>query len=76
MPTDTKTEPAHYRDCPVPAVVVVDAWRLDFYLGQVVKYIQRRGTKPGESELDDLRKARWYLNYRIAQLEKEQPANG
>lgn len=39
------------------------------YLFMVFKYIARNGKKPGEDELDDLKKARWYLNRKIALLE-------
>ncbi len=76
MTEDTKTEPAHYKDCLIPAIDVVEAWCLGFCLGNCVKYIQRAGKKNGESTLDDLRKAQWYLNREIARLEKEQNNNG
>lgn len=50
------------------AIKVIEAWQLDFYLGNVVKYISRAGKK--ESEIQDLEKAAWYLNRKIEQLKK------
>ncbi len=41
---------------------VIRAFKLNFALGNVVKYILRAGRKPDESALDDIQKALWYLN--------------
>jgi hypothetical protein len=67
--------PPHYggADDPYEAIKVVEAWALNFHLGNVVKYISRAGKK-GET-LEDLKKARWYLNRAIAKLE-EAASNG
>jgi uncharacterized protein DUF3310 len=66
---DMVNHPAHYggADNPYEVIKVIDAWRLGFALGNTVKYIARAPHKG--SELEDLRKARWYLNHRIEQLE-------
>lgn len=63
--------PAHYggADNPYEAIKVIEAWGLDFCLGNTVKYISRAGIKSAETELEDLRKARWYLDRRIQQLD-------
>lgn len=37
-----------------------------------MKYISRAGKKAGESTLDDLRKARWYLDNEINELERSE----
>ena len=39
--------PSHYggKDNPYEAIKVIDAWNLDFCLGNVVKYISRAGKK-------------------------------
>lgn len=60
---------AHYALTPEP-IEVIRAWGLGFSLGCVVKYIARHGRKPGASVLDDLRKARSYLDHEIAHLER------
>lgn len=54
--------PAHYggADNTYEAIKVIEAWQLDFHLGNVVKYISRAGKKG--SKLEDLKKAQWYLN--------------
>jgi hypothetical protein len=53
--------PAHYRHGRYEAIDVIEAWGLGFHLGNVLKYLCRCGHKAGASELDDLRKAQWYL---------------
>lgn len=67
--SDAVNHPDHYggADNPYEAIKVVEAWDLDFYLGNVIKYISRAGKK-GE-ELEDLKKARWYLDRKIARME-------
>lgn len=57
--------PKHYggRDSTYEAIKVIEAWELDFNLGNVVKYISRADYKG--SALQDLQKARWYLDREI-----------
>jgi hypothetical protein len=64
--------PAHYggSENPYEAIKVIEAWALDFCLGNAVKYLSRAGKKPGEAELRDLQKAAWYIQRRIEQIEK------
>ena len=68
---DQINHPRHYaNDNPAyEAIKVIEAWGLDFCLGNTVKYISRAGKKPGNSELQDLQKALWYLTRRIQQVE-------
>lgn len=65
--------PIHYggKDDPYEAIKVIEAWDLGFHLGNAVKYISRAGHKPGADMLTDLRKARWYLDRKIEQIERE-----
>ena len=51
------------------AIKVIDAWNLGFSLGNTVKYISRAGKKDPNKELEDLKKAKWYLEHHINQLE-------
>lgn len=51
------------------AIKVIEAWDLDFHLGNTVKYISRAGKKGTDKELQDLKKALWYLERRIQNLE-------
>jgi hypothetical protein len=41
---------------------------MNFCLGNAVKYIWRAGLK--DNSLEDLKKARWYLDREIARLDK------
>ena len=53
-------------------VKVAEAWGLDMdaYLFNVVKYVARAGKKDSDKELQDLKKALWYLERKIQNLEK------
>ena len=68
---DVVNHPQHYggEDSPYEAIKVIEALSLGFHLGNCFKYIARAGRKPGTGELEDLRKARWYLDRKIEQLE-------
>ena len=70
MTADPVNHPAHYggQGDPYEAIKVIEAWDLGFHLGNVVKYIARAGRKG--HELEDLRKAAWYLDRHIARLEE------
>ena len=50
-------------------IKVIENWDLDFHLGNTVKYISRAGKKDNDKELQDLKKAQWYLERRIQNLE-------
>jgi len=65
--------PQHYggEDNPYEAIKVIEAWELDFHLGNNVKYISRAGKKGTDKELQDLNKALWYLKRKIEQLESK-----
>ena len=62
--------PQHYggENNPYEAIKVIEAWELDFHLGNTVKYISRAGKKEKDKELQDLNKALWYLQRRIDNL--------
>lgn len=64
--------PQHYggENNTYEAIKVIEAWSLDFCLGNAVKYISRAGKKDASKELEDLNKAVWYLNRRIKQISK------
>ncbi len=65
--TDIKQDavnPSHYRGDLV--MRIIETFGLGFTLGNVIKYILRHKDKAG---LEDLRKARWYLDREIGALE-------
>lgn len=59
--------PAHYggKHNPYEAIKVIEAWQLDFCIGNAVKYISRAGKKDPSKEIEDLEKAAWYLQRAI-----------
>jgi len=63
--------PEHYggADNVYEVIKVIEAWELDFHLGNTVKYIPRAGKKDTDKELQDMKKALWYLNRKIERLE-------
>lgn len=65
--------PQHYGgiDNPYEVIKVCEAWGLDkdAYLFNVAKYIARAGKKDPQKELEDLKKAAFYLNRKINNLE-------
>jgi hypothetical protein len=66
--------PNHYggADNPYEVIKVCEAWELDrdAYLFNVVKYVARAGKKDPAKELEDLKKAVFYLQRRIETLQK------
>jgi hypothetical protein len=71
VPVEAVDHPAHYggSENPYEAIKVIEAWDLDFCLGNTVKYISRAGKKDKAKEIEDLKKAAWYLARRLEQLE-------
>ncbi|MFB7027162.1 MULTISPECIES: DUF3310 domain-containing protein [unclassified Streptomyces] len=66
-PTDAVNHPSHYTWLP-NGVEVIDITALfNFTLGNVLKYLLRAGRKG--AALEDLKKARWYLDYEISRME-------
>ncbi len=74
MSKEHVNHPTHYggEGNPYEAIKVIDAWELGFSLGNTVKYISRAGKKESDKELQDLKKAMWYLQHHIEELVKKQ----
>jgi hypothetical protein len=65
---DPVKQPTHYTSrVPDIECIQVTQW-FNFNLGNVIKYVWRAGSKG--DELEDLRKARQYLDFEIARLER------
>lgn len=63
--------PSHYIEGRAyEPIDVIEDWKLDFCLGNALKYISRAGRKNENTEIEDLSKALWYINRRIEQLKK------
>jgi len=65
--------PAHYTDGGIETIDFIEAKRLGYHLGNVVKYICRAGKKGTNMGLQDLQKARWYLDRAIEKNEINPP---
>jgi len=76
MPKKEKVNhPSHYNEHP-SGVECIDIIRhMNFNCGNIVKYLWRNGLKDSEPALDDLRKARFYLEDEIMRIEAEIDAN-
>lgn len=66
---DTINHPKHYNNHPsgVECIDVVE--HMNFNRGNAIKYIWRAGDKG--NEIEDLKKAAWYINREIQKLEKK-----
>lgn len=71
--------PEHYggKDNVYEVVKVCEAWDLDkdAYLFNVVKYVARSGKKNPDKEIEDLKKAMFYLDRKIQNLENKKNNN-
>lgn len=68
---DEVHHPEHYGGDTVYEVIkVIEAWDLDFHLGNSVKYIARAGKKDPAKEITDLEKAKFYLDRKIEKLKE------
>lgn len=65
---DPINHPPHYTFGKIEVIDVIEDWGLSFHLAQVVKYVAR--AKHKGKELEDLRKAKWFLDRLITSLEK------
>jgi len=63
---DSVNHPTHYTSGGIETIDFIEAKKLGYNLGNVVKYITRAGHKG--NQLEDLRKAQWYLTREINTL--------
>lgn len=76
--TDNVNHPAHYNVGGIEVIDIIEAFTKDldsmnaYETGNIIKYILRWPHKNG---LEDLKKARWYLNHMIARLEAVDACN-
>jgi hypothetical protein len=59
--------PQHYggEENPYEVIKVIEATEMDFHLGNAYKYIARAGKKETDKEIQDLKKAIWYIERKI-----------
>lgn len=68
---DPVNNPSHYNRGKIQSADFIIDQGLNFCKGNAVKYIVRAGHKNKDKEIEDLKKAIWYLNKEIETLERE-----
>lgn len=71
--SDMVDHPPHYKAGGVETIDFIEAKGLGYHLGNAVKYISRAGLKGTNNGMEDLLKARWYLNRAIEKNEFPNP---
>ena len=69
---DVVNKPPHYTEHPSGIECIQVTEHMGFNLGNAIKYIWRAGDKG--NELEDLKKARWYLDREVERLSKKEAA--
>lgn len=70
QPEDPVNHPKHYTSHPSGVECIVISEHFNFCIGNVIKYLWRANEKG--APIEDLKKARWYLDREIARREQEQ----
>ena len=67
--TSNVNHPSHYlKDSGHEVIDVINAWKLNFELGNAIKYIARAGKKDPNKEIEDLEKAINYIEMQIKNI--------
>jgi hypothetical protein len=67
--SDQVVHPNHYGgDVPSEPIKVIRIWGLNFALGNAVKYLSRAGKKDPDKAVEDVEKARFYVNDELKSL--------
>lgn len=66
--SDMVNHPEHYTDGKIEVIDFIEDKKLNYHLGNAVKYICRAGKKDPAKEIEDLQKAAWYINREIQRL--------
>lgn len=64
---DPINRPKHYTYGSIEPILVIEDWNLGYHLSCVIKYLARCNHKG--NKLEDLKKARWYLDREISRIE-------
>ena len=64
-------QPSYYGSKGVQPIDIIEDQNLTFNSGNVVKYVARAGKKSKETEIQDLQKAKFYLDREISRLVRE-----
>ena len=72
---DAVVHPRHYNSHPSGVECITIVRHMGFNIGNVIKYCWRAGLKDNTTEIEDLKKARWYLDDEIKRREEMQGAS-
>lgn len=72
---DTINHPTHYTSHPSGIECIQIAEHMNFCLGNAVKYLWRAGVKTNDP-MQDLKKARWYIDREISRMERQVAHDG
>lgn len=60
------SHPSYYTDGKIEVWDFIEDWDLGYFLGNAVKYISRAGKKSEDTRIEDLEKAKCYINKQLA----------
>jgi hypothetical protein len=63
--SDNVNHPSHYNAGNIEVIEFIEDQKMDYHLGNAMKYISRAGKKDPSKTIEDLKKAVWYINRRI-----------
>lgn len=66
--TDNVNHPAHYTSDPSGVECITITRHRNFNVGNAIKYLWRAGVKDDSKHIEDLKKARWYIEDEIKRL--------
>ncbi len=66
---DKINHPTHYTDGKIEVIDYIEDKKFNYHLGNAIKYISRAGKK--DDYVQDLEKAKWYINREIERYQKE-----
>ena len=70
---DPVNHPKHYTVHPSGIECIEITRHMNFNIGNAMKYIWRAGIKDESTNIQDLKKAIWYINDEIARLDSSKP---
>ncbi len=71
MTNDPVNHPTHYTNHPSGIECIQVTEHFNFCIGNAIKYLWRNGLKDGNSNIQDLKKAIWYINREIQTLDTQ-----
>lgn len=66
---DVIEHPTHYTQG-IECMDYIESHKLNYARGNIIKYVTRAGLKDASKEVEDLEKARWYLDREIERVKK------